>query len=303
MDYAGILGGTASVFLRSTATGVTTLQEITENLWLDKLGGNDWTKSHIFRVSFQSLRVGAVNFSMVDEGHIVKVARIQNDNIRNIGYWQYANLPQYWKVYNDGANTVTEFGYGDELNGVGFRYTFSGLKAGAQALGICSTIKSQGGGNLFDLPAVPFVTPILAAKTVSTTLIPLLSIRVSATFNSIVNRAIVIPTSYSVVTDQPIDYALIYRPTLTGASFAAIDATYNGVDYDNTASAITGGYRVDGDYITGSNSSPQAVRGLLGRIIMSVGSSGTSDILTIAAIRAGANNASVKTYIKGKDLR
>lgn len=307
LDAAAIGGGTAQVFLRSKVTGTVTLETIDQASWVAATSGVTWSYSQIFRISFQSLRVGRIQFSLVSGGIITKVAEILNDNERASGFWQYANLPPYWKVYNvtEGGvdKTVTEFGYGDDDNGVGFRYVWGSVQSTATAIAICSTVKSQGGGRLIDLPGTPWVTPILAAKTVSTTLIPLLSVRVASTFNSISNRALVIPTGWSVATDQPIDYALIYRPTLTGAAFAAIDATYNGVEYDNTASAITGGYRVEGDYITAAANNPRQAQGILERVIMSLGSTGTADILTIAAIRAGSSNASVRSYIKGKELR
>jgi hypothetical protein len=290
-----------SVFLRSTVTGTTTLQTVSHTDWLDQFD-HDWRYSQIFRISFQSLRVGRIQFAMVHDGLIIKVAEILNDNLRATGYWQYANLPPYWKIYNDGANTVTEFGYGDELNGVGFRYVHSGTIAAAQALAICSTVKSQGGGRIENLPGTPWVTPIPSAKTVSTTLIPVLSLRVGATFNSLVNRASVVLQGYTIATTQPIDFAIIYRPALTGASWSAIDATYNGVEYDVTASAITGGYRIAGDYTAASVSNPTRVSGLLDRVLMSLGS-GTSDIISLSAIRAGSSDASVRAYLSGKELR
>jgi hypothetical protein len=306
-DAANVGGGTAQVFLRSTVSGSTTLETINQASWVAATSGVHWQYSQIFRISFQSLRVGRIQFSLVRDGLPVKVAEIDNDNRRITGYWQYANLPPYWRIYNvtEGGvdKTISEFGYGDELNGVGFRYVWPSVQAAATALAICGTVKSQGGGSLQSIPGTPWVTPILAAKTVSTTLIPLLSVRVASTFNSLANRALVIPTGWSVTTDQPINYALIYRPTLTGASFAAIDAAYNGVEFDATASAITGGYRVDGDYVTAAVNSPRQAAGVLERVIMSLGSTGTSDILTLAAIRAGSSNASVVSYLKGKELR
>lgn len=306
LDAANVGGGTAQVFLRSTVSGSTTIETIAQSSWIAATSGVNWQFSQIFRVSFQSLRVGRIQFSMVRGGLVTKVAEILNDNERITGFWQYANLPPYWKIYNvnEGGNkTIAEFGYGDELNGVGFRYVWPSVQSGATSVAICGTVKSQGGGSLQSLPGTPWITPILAAKTVSTTLIPLLSVRVASTFNAISNRALVLPTGWTATTDQPINYALIYRPALTGAAFAAIDATYNGVEYDNTATAITGGYRVDGDYLTGSSSNPRQAAGILERVIMSLGSTGTADILTLAAIRAGSSNASVVSYLKGKELR
>lgn len=302
LDAVNLGGGTVSAFLRSTVSGSTTLTTVPQSDWVAAASGVNWQYSQIYRLSFQSLRVGRIQFGLVRNGIPVKVCELNNDNVRLGGYWQYASLPPYWKVFNDASNTIAEIGYGDELNGIGFRYVFNGKKSTAQVLAICCTVKSQGGVPVLDLPGTPWVTPIPTAKTVSSTLIPVLSVRVASTFNAIANRALVIPTGYSVTTDQPIDYALIYRPTLTGPSWSAIDATYNGVEYDVTASALSGGYRVGGAYLAGSAANPRNVAGLLERVIMSLGS-GSADILTLAAIRSSTSNASVRAYLEGREIR
>lgn len=300
-DAAG-LGGSMSVFLRSTVSGATTLQEIPQAQWTAAVGDVDWRYSQICRISFQSLRVGRVQFALVRAGLPTKVAEITNDNLRATGYWQYAGLPPYWKVFNDTAGTVVEFGYGDDANGVGFRFALNGTQAGAQAVAICCTVKSQGGAELYDMHGYPFSTPIQAAKTVSTTLIPVLSIRMAATFGGLTNRTLSIPTFYSVLTDNPLDYVLLYRPTLTGPSWTAVDATYSAMEYDNTASAVSGGIRIDTQSLSAGNNQSAQADGLLGRTIMSLGS-GTADILTIAAIRAGSSDSKVKAALKWKEIR
>jgi hypothetical protein len=170
-------------------------------------------------------------------------------------------------------------------------------------LAYCETVKSQGGQPLFDMPGFTFSTPPLAAKTVSTTLIPLLSIKVADTLNSIVNRVVVIPTSYELSTDNPIDYVILYRPVLTNASWVAANATYSGVEYDITASAVTGGIQVDGGILASGNNQRIGRDAVLGRTIMSLGNTATSDILTLAAIRSGSSNASVKSVLKWKEIQ
>jgi len=302
LDAVGLGGGVAQVFLRSTITGTTTLQTINQADWQARQGDVDFSKAQIFRVSFQSLKVGRLSFVMAASGGLVRVAEINNDNLRASGYWQYANLPPYWKIYHDGDNTVAEFGYGDELNGCGFRYVFDGLQETAKAIAICATVKSQGGVPLLDVPGFPFSTaPMEAVKTISTTLIPVLSIQVASVFNTFANRALVIPTQIEIETNQPIDWQLIYRPTLTGASFVATDS-HSGTETDVAATTITGGYRIDAG-MTGAGSNQRIQdSGFLDRVLMSLGS-GTADILTLAAVRSGTTNASVRALIKGKTIR
>jgi len=303
-DNANIGGGTMYAFLRTTVSGSTTLQTIEQSNWDALSNGVNWQYSHICRISFQSLKVGRIQFAIVQGGLPYKVTEITNDDIRATGYWQYASLPPYWKIYNDSGNTVVEMGYGDESNGVGFRYVFSGTQSTATARAICETVKSQGGERLIDIPGYEFeIDNYLTLVAVSTTLIPVLSIRVASTFNSIANRSLIIPQSFSLLTNNTIVYRIFYRPTLTGPSWTAVDTGYSGVEYDVSASAITGGVRIDGDYVTsGIVNRPIVIGGLLSRVLMSLGSTGTSDILSIAAIRLTAN-ADVYASLKWKEIR
>lgn len=298
---AANLGGTMYAFLRSTVSGVTTLETVAQSAWDAATSGVNWQYSQIFRMSFQSLKVGRIQFAMSRAGGLVKVCEITNDNERVTGYWQSASLPPYWKIENEAANTVVEFGYGDEFNGIGFRYVMNGLKATATARAICGTVKSQGGVPLLEMPGYPFSTPIMATRTVSNALLPVLSIRVAATFNSLVNRSLAIPFSFAVQTDNPIDYVVLYRPSLTGASWSAVDATYSGMEYDVSATAVSGGVRVATDFASSGRASTAFGEGLLGRTIMSLGAS--ADILTLAAIRATGSNAAVKAAFDWKEIR
>jgi hypothetical protein len=312
IDHTGVmdkanLGGVAAVFLRSTVTGTTTLETIPQSAWTAKKTGVNWQYAQIFRISFQSLKVGRIQFSLVSDGIPTKVAEINNDNVRASGYWQTATLPPYWKVYNTASNTIVEFGYGDEYNGVGFLYTMA-KSASATAVAICSTVKSQGGDRLFEMPGFHFMAfntaSPLATTTVSTTFIPVLSFRIAATFNGFENRALYIPASYTVKTDNPIHYQILFRPTLTGANFVPLDTIpYSGIEYDVTASAVTGGYILGSDFIQSGIKTSTSTTENLGRIIMALGYTGTSDILTIAAIRDASSNANVSAIFKGLIIR
>lgn len=305
LDNAGLGGGEVSVFLRSTVSGTTTVQTIPQAQWIRAASGVDWSTSQIFRMSFQSLKVGRVQFALVRDGVINKVAEITNDNIRASGFWQYPSLPGYWKISNTATETIAEIGYGDELNGIGFRCVWSSVQSTATLRAICATVKSQGGQPLFEIPGYPFSTSTgIAAVTVGTTLIPLVSIRMAATFSGVTNRGIAIPSSYTVQTDNAIYYKLIYRPTLTGASFASVDATHSMMEADTSATAVTGGIVIDEDYISGgARNQIGGESGLLGRTVMSLGSSGTSDILTLAAVRTDSLAANVHAAIKWSEIR
>ena len=308
MDKTGIGGGTAQVFLRSNVTGsvVTTTHDITD--WQaygsKETYGLDFTKSHIFAIDFQSLKVGTIHFGLVRQGVLQRIYTIHNDNIRASGYWQYASLPIYWKIYNTATETITEFGYGDSNNGVGFRYKYSRADDSATAVAICATVKSSNGETLENLPGFSLsASNSVTSKTVSTTLVPVLSIRVAATINSIANIGLYFPQAFQIQTDNPIHYRLVYRPTLTGPSWTATSATYSGMEYDVTASAISGGIVVDQGYISSGNNRVSDARSVLDRVVMALGQNSSPDILSIAAVRTGASDASVYSSLRWKELR
>lgn len=306
MDKAGIGGGSIKTFLRSTVSGSTVTNTYDFEQWTYASSKNtenlDFTKSQIFAIDFQSLKVGTIRFGFVRHGVFKLVHIIDNDNIRGAGYWQYPSLPPYVKIYNTATNTIIEFGYGDDSNGVGYQYVFPSVQSGATSTLICETVKSSNGVSIEEIPGFNFAySNGTATKTVSTTLIPILSIRVAATINSIANRGLYVPLSYVISTDNAVHYKLIYRPTLTNASFQAVDGTYSGMEYDTTASAITGGVVIDHDYLNTGVNQRTSVTNLIGRVLMSLGSS--ADILTVAAIRNTSNNAAVQAAIKWKEIR
>jgi hypothetical protein len=253
-------------------------------------------------IDFQSLKVGRIRFALVRNGSPVPLHEIYNDNIRATGYWQTPTLPIFWRIYNDATYTYAEMGYGDTSNAIGLRYRLA-ANASATMRAICATVKSEGGLDLRSLPGLQRSADTgTGAKTVSTTLIPIMSIRPSATFNSLTNRGLYVPDGFTVTGDNPIRYVILYRPTLIGANFASVGAT-SGMDVDTAATVVSGGTVIFSDFLaTGRNSLTQ-VSGLLGKTILSLRRTGTSDILTIAAIRTSTSDSSVRAAIQWKEIR
>jgi len=306
LNFAALAEGEPFLFLRSSVTGSTVTTLYPQNEWTDNTQNNiNWSYSQILSIDFQSLKVGRIRFFFSRNGVPVLTHRINNDNIRNTGFWQRPSLPAYWRIYNDDTYTYAEMGYGDTTNGVGLMLRFP-VNANATMKAICGTVKSEGGLPLFDLPGFQrSANNGVTAKTVSTTLIPILSVRPAATFNSLVNRGLYIPTNYSIQANNDIRFALIFRPTLTNASWTAVDATNSGMEYDVSATALTGGTVEFSDYLAAvaGNSVSNENDGLLGRTLLKLGRTGTSDILTLAAIRTGGTNASVLSSLGWKEIR
>ncbi len=301
-DAAGIGSGTASIFLKNGIDSSET--EITQDNWNDTVSDVDWSKSQIFSIDFQSLKVGRLRFFLVRNGVPVKLHEINNDNLRTGGYWQYPNQPLNWKIYNDGTYTIAEIGYFNDTNGVGFRYKIA-QNADAEMRAICGTVKSEGGPDLFDIEGFKRSIDMgVTSKTVGTTLIPLISIRVKTTFNSLTNHGLFIPESWTLQTDNPIRLVIIKNATLTGASWADVNINNSAMEYDISATAVSGGSAVISEYDgAGSKNSTLSGGGLLGKSLLSYGHDGSQDTLTIAAVRTTSTSAAVLAGLGWSEIR
>jgi hypothetical protein len=105
---------------------------------------------------------------------------------------------------------------------------------------------SEGGYDSVSADQIVRRTAVLA--TISTTFLPLLSMRL----NSSRLGAVILPNRVSVLptTNQNYEVVLVKNSTLTGASY--VTGSFNNVDYDVTATAMTGGTIVQSDYVTSS---------------------------------------------------
>jgi len=306
LDLAAIGGGTAEVFVRTKVSGSVVESTVAQSSWDALTSGVDWTKSHIFTMDFQSLKVGSIRFGLVQNGSYTRITTVNNDNTRNTGYWQLANGSAYWHLYSNGTNSYMEVGYGNSNNAIGFRYKIT-ANASATMKAICCTVKSEGGQSIWEMSGLPRsidngVTPVTA----STTLVPIISIKPATTFNSLENLILALPNQYSLTTDQPIKYALVHDGTLTNASFAAVDASDSMMQYDVSATAITGGHIVDSGYVGTAGTAATRTGskgGLLGKTLLWDRQNSVTGILSLCAIRTTANDAAVYGQVSWNELR
>ena len=308
LDLAGIGGGTAECFIRTSISGSAVETTYPQNGWVDLKSGVDWTKSHIFTMDFQSLKVGRIRFGMVKNGVLRLVKELYNDNVRDGGYWQLANGSVYWHLYSDGTNSYMEVGYGNANNAIGFRYKIT-ANASATMKAICCTVKSEGGEDLYDMPGLPRAADNnTTARTVSTTRLPVISIRPKTTFNSLENLILAIPKSYFITTTQPIHYELYHDATLDAGSvsWADVDTDDSMMEYDVSATSFTGGHKVGAGYL-GTAGSAQTRSGggagLLGKTLLWDRQNTVTGVLTLAAIRTTASDATVYAGLEWEELR
>lgn len=303
LDNAAIGGGVAQLFLRSKISGTVTEEVYNQADWDAPTLTLDWSTSHIFAMDFQSLKVGTIRYAFNQNGEINQVHAINNDNIRNSGYWQSPSLPCYWRIYNDVTYTYMEIGYGDTDNAIGFRYRVA-RNASASMVSICCTVKSEGGLDLFSMKGYPQAADMAqTSKTVSTTVIPLLSIRPKALFKTFTNNAIAIPSSISVQIDNPIRLIVYLGATLIGPSWVDVDTNNSTMEYDVSATAFSGGRIIASDYVATSKNVEAAAQAVLGKAVLWARRSSETGILTIAAVRTGTTNAATLAGIKWEEIR
>ena len=308
LDLTGIGGGTAQIFVRSNVTGSAVETVTDQSSWIAATSGVDWTDSHIFQMDFQSLKVGRIRFNLVQNGLPVNVLTINNDNVRNVGYWQIANGSVYWRIYNDATYTYMEIGYGNENNAIGFRYKIT-ANATATMKAICCTVKSEGGLDLRNLPGLPrSINNGVTSVTASTTRVPILSIRPKTTFLTYENLILAIPKSFGISTDQDIRVDIMHDVTLTNATtptWADVDSTESMMEYCVDATGTTNGHVVYSEYFTGGSGKSQQVsaNGILGKTVLWDRQGSETGILTIAAVRTSTSDASVFASLNWEELR
>lgn len=307
LNLANIAGGVTSCFLRSKVSGsVVEVANIVQADWVENQTGINWNYSQIFEMDFQSLKVGRVRFGLNQNGVFIPVTEIDNDNLRNSGYWQSPSLPIFWRIYNDATYTYMEIGYGDTENAIGFRHRIT-KNASATMKAICGTVKSEGGPDTLDILGYPRSVDMgVTTKRADATLIPILSIRPKATFNSIVNRGLYIPTGINVQTDNPILVRLYNSgAVLTGASWTSVENSNSGMEYDISATAITGGTFIASMYLTASANNGKVFlsQNLLGKAMLAIGRDTSVDALCICAVRTTNSSANILMGIDWKEIR
>lgn len=308
LNLANIAGGTLEVFLRSNTTGSVVETTVPQSEWLafTDASGFRTDRTHIFMMDFQSLKVGRVRFSIVQHGIPHLVTHLDHDNRIQTGYWQLANGCAFWHLRTAGGITYMEIGYGNENNAIGFRYKVT-ANASATMKAICATVKSEGGQHLWDLGGLPRAADNNSTGiTVSSTLVPIISIRPKTTFNSKQNLILALPKSFTITTSQPIHYHLIHDGTPATAVWADVDTNDSMMEYDVSSTSLTGGHKVASGYIgtAGTAATRTGIGGgLLGKTLLWDRQNSVTGILTLAAVRTTASDATVYGGIEWEEIR
>lgn len=223
--------GITFVLRTSTSGSVSDARYVAKSSWNgDKLDGTgasgitlDLTKTQILFMDFEWLGVGSVRCGFVVNGQFIVAHTFHNSNIQTAVYMTTAILPVRYEITNTG--------------------TVASASAMKQ---ICSSVMSEGGYEAVAAESSARRTSILS--TISTTFLPLVSIRLnSSRLGAVIlpNRMAVLPT-----TNQNYEVALFKNASLTGASY--VTGSFDNVDYDVSATAMSGGTIMQSDYVTSS---------------------------------------------------
>jgi hypothetical protein len=256
-------GTTNSFTLRSYVSGsVSDARKINQSAWNgDKLDGTgpsgitlDSTKSQILWMDFEWLGVGSVRCGFIINGTYIVCHTFTNANEITTTYMTTAILPMRYEIISTSAVAAT-------------------MKQ------VCSSVMSEGG---YDAVSNDFIARRTTELTsFSTTFVPLVSVRlVSGRENAValIKSFQALPT-----VTQNYEMALFKNATLTGASWASTTST--NVEFDQTATAVTGGSMVSQEYITSTSqgrSSASVNTGYNWDLQIGCSIAGVSDIYTLA---------------------
>ncbi len=282
-------GATTSFVVRTSTSGSSSDSNSTaQALWsvdvFDGTGASgitlDLTKNQILWIDLEWLGMGRVRFGFVVNG--IKYVAHENLSANNdiLPYMKTASLPARYELSTDGS-------------------------AIAAMDCTCTSISSEGGLSL-DTAHSFSASNGTTAISVNTTLLPLISIRPKSTFNSIVNRGLIIPRAVSAVSaTKPIHWQLVYGTTLTGASYSSANAD-SIVEFDVSASALSGGIVVEDGY---SADDITASADILSRFPIALDKAGShptspyADCFTVAASSLTAGATDVNAAIRWAEVR
>lgn len=260
-----VSGTTKSFVLRTSTSGSPSdARTVNQADWNgDKLDGTgasgltlDVTKAQILYMDFEWLGVGSVRCGFIINETFIVCHTFNNANDLDKVYMTTAILPLRYEI--------------EALDTLG---------AGKTMKQICSTVISEGGYQ--QVNASQFARRTTKLTGISTTFVPLVSIRLAS--DSL--GAVVLPQAIQVYPTVTQDYevALFKNATLTGASYNTTDFTH--VDYDVTASAMSGGTMVLQNFI-GSTAQGRSVSitpsGYNFDLQLGASLAGVSDVLTLA---------------------
>lgn len=263
---------------RDYVTGELRETRVPQSEWnIEKLLGDgvtdfnlDMTKAQIFFIEVEWLGVGAVRCGFVINGVPITVHRFDHANIVSSVYMTTATLPIRYEIENLAATASN-----------------SAMKQ------ICATVISNGG---YTRQTENWSAARTATVNVSSDFYPLVSIRLHEGRTD----AVVLPSQVDIlpVAQGNYEYALIRNATITGGTWVQHTPSSGNVDYNISATAMTGGTKVYEGLLSSSNQASSAVSlGDVLRFDLQLGRTNSdtpvSDTLTVALRSLGGTQSGI----------
>jgi hypothetical protein len=271
--YIELDGSTLSFVERSIVTGSVTETRVAQEDWnIDPMDGYglsgltlDVTKAQIFWMDVEWLGLGTVRMGFVIDGLFVHCHSFHHSNKITSTYITTASLPLRYEIANLDATSGN-----------------STLKQ------VCSTVISEGGYELRGAQRA-VGTSVNSPRDLTATgvVYPIVSLRLKASPDRL--DAIVIPTAVSVLgqgNNAVFEWSLLQGGTISGGTW--VDAgSDSAVEYNLTASSISGSITLAKGYLTATNQSSASVdilkEALFKFQLKRDGLTGTPEAFTLAA--------------------
>jgi hypothetical protein len=277
--------------LRSSTSGGVVNTRVAQADWsqdtLDGDGGSgislDETRRQILDIDIEWLGVGRVRYGFNINGEAIFAHYVNNANAGPAApYMRSGTLPVRYEIVNDGTGAASEF------------------------IAVCAAVFSEGG---FEAGrGLPFTANRGAASASVAARVPVLSIRPKLTFNSLENRTQITPLDLSIfTTTQSVLVEVVYNALLFGSgSFVSADDN-SAVEFDNSFTAISGGFPVQSFYVstagTGANARGESASPILSKLPLTLDIDGANPIpLTIVCTPLAAT-AAVHAAINWDEVR
>jgi hypothetical protein len=264
------IDGAVWLVLRSSTSGSPVETRIAQADWnIDTYADLDPSKAQILAIDLEWLGVGRVRAGFVIDGIVRYAHHFLHANSVSEVYMTSAQLPVRYEIEATGAPAAA-----NTMNG------------------ICASVISEGGQDEFT--GFPFSASNTSAVSVSGTRVPLLSVRPKATLNSVRNAVQVVQRAMEVYNGGSgmAKVEVVYNGTLTGASFASVNAS-SVVEVDTAATAISGGIVVLTFFVAATNQAKtSASASITGRLPLTLDIDGANPTpLSICVTNVGTVSA------------
>jgi hypothetical protein len=234
--------------------------------------------TQVFIVDYEWLGIGRIRWGVDVGTRVIYVHEFTGGNNLDVVTFGTPDLPITWEMENTGLTATTNT-----------------MKA------ICASVDSEGAQ---DPAGLKFSrSNMLTHNATIGTLLPLLTIRPKATFGGKTNRVTVWPTEWWAANASAAGniavFVILRNATLAGTPSWVSADTNSAVEYDVSASGVSGGTTIDSSALNGQNNLSAMTIDIKYPLTLSADGT-TQDTLTIAAIGiVGATN----TVMAGMDWK